>query len=67
MIYDDVYPGVAERLAEKRELIRLCAVSALEYAKHGRGHDPHKLVWAQRIVETFKPLGRPLGTGESTK
>ncbi len=56
----DLYPDVAQMLAERRELFRLAAERMLE----GGTSDPYALEWARRVVATCKPLNRPLGTGE---
>jgi hypothetical protein len=59
-------PHDAVDIAEKQELIRLCAVRVLYLHREGRKTDPEALQWAKRIVAQIKPLGRPLGTGERT-
>ncbi len=58
-----IYPDVATRMAERNELMRIAAVSALDRSRGGRDLTPEALRWA-RAWSALKPLGRPLGTGE---
>lgn len=56
--------SVAERLAERNELMRLCAQRIVDSHAAGRRIDPTSLPWARWTVNHIKPLGRPLSTGE---
>jgi hypothetical protein len=62
--FDDPDPQVAARLAERRELMRRAALTAIAHADAGRDMDPHHIAWAREFVRLNPPLGRPLGTGE---
>lgn len=57
-------PVIAERLAERRELMRRAAQTAIDHAEAGRTMDPHHIAWARQFVKFNPPLERPLGTGE---
>lgn len=50
-------------LAERRELMRIAAQSALNRSRNGRDLDPDARRWAQHWA-AIKPLGRPLSSGE---
>ena len=50
--------------AEQLELMRIAAQRVVDDHASGARNDPHALAWAQQIVRTTPPLGRPLGTGE---
>lgn len=67
MIDDEeaIYEEVERRIAERRELLRLCAQRVVDNATAGRVVDLNTLRWAMDFVECTKPLGRPLGTGEA--
>lgn len=56
-------PGTARILAERQELIRMCAARVIADHEAGRGDDPERLKWARGVVATIKPLNRPLGDG----
>lgn len=56
------YPEVWLRCQERRELIRLAAVSALERSRGGRDLIPEARSWAT-FWAAQKPLGRPLSDG----
>jgi hypothetical protein len=60
----DVYPEVAERLAERRELMRRAYLSAIERARLGQYVDPHYLQTTRIFVAANPPLGGALSTGE---
>lgn len=57
------YPDVADRLAERAELMRVAAVSALQRSRNGRDLDEDARQWALHWAAR-PPLGRPLSTGE---
>lgn len=64
-------PGPAEpdqaaldRAAEQRELMRIAAQRVIDNAKSGRLVFAETLAWAEHVVATTPPLGRPLGTGD---
>lgn len=65
MIEDVIDEVAAERLAERRELMRRAALTAIAHADSGRMMDPHHIRWARDFVKLNPPLGRPLGTGEA--
>lgn len=66
MTDDIVHPEVARRLAERQELIRRCAVSAIQHHRAGLMSDPHNLQWARSVVARVQPLAGPLGDGAPT-
>jgi len=49
---------------ERRELFRIAAQNVLNDQASGRRIDPYAVEWAQNVTARFKPLGRPLTTGE---
>lgn len=51
-------------IAERNELARRAAASVIQDAHHGRAVDPVRLEWALQMCAKYRPLGRPLGTGE---
>ena len=59
----DSYPDQAERMAERLELFRIAAQSALDRSQGGKTLSPDARRWALHWSRV-KPLGRPLGTGE---
>lgn len=59
----DVYPDVAKRIAERNELWRIAAQSALDRSRNGRDLDKYALAWARHWA-AIKPLCRPLSNGE---
>lgn len=63
MTDDHVYPDVASRLAEQRELRRIACQRVLDQHREGRRFDAEVLKWAKHCA-AVKPLGRPIGTGE---
>lgn len=65
MIFDTLYPGNVRRIVERNELTRQCAQRIVDSADAGRLVDPYSLEWARQFVLNVKPLGRPLGAGES--
>jgi hypothetical protein len=50
-------------LAERQELIRLCAARVIADHEAGRGNDPHRLALARGVVAAIQPINRPLGDG----
>ena len=50
---------------EQRELMRRAAQNLLDHAKAGRKVDPHGKAWAENVVASIKPLGRPLTDGDA--
>jgi hypothetical protein len=67
MTDDIVHPDIARCLAERQELIRRCAVSAVEHHRAGLMSDPDNLLWARGVVARIKPLAGPLGAGEPAR
>lgn len=63
MTDDIVHPEVARIHAERQELIRRCAVSAIQHHRAGLMSDPHKLQWARSVVARVQPLAGPLSDG----
>lgn len=63
MTDDREYPDVAQRQAERDELMRIAAQNLLDHSRTGKRCDPNALEWARGIVSRFKPLGRPLSDG----
>jgi hypothetical protein len=61
---DDAYPDVADRMAERAELMRIAAVSALQRSRNGKDLDEHARKWAFFWAARL-PLGRRLSTGET--
>lgn len=59
MTDDPVYDDVAQLLAERRELMRVAAVLALDR----KDLDPDYRAWAEHYA-AVKPLCRPLSNGE---
>jgi hypothetical protein len=59
----DTHPGAAERQAERDELMRIAAQSALNRSKGGQTLDPEARAWAVHWSR-IKPLGRSLSSGE---
>lgn len=57
------YPDVARVLAERQELIRLCAARVVADHHAGRGNDPHRLAWAKSVIASTPPLHGPLSDG----
>lgn len=53
------------RQAERNELFRIAAQRLIDDHQNGRKVDKFALAWARRIVERFKPLGRPLSAGDT--
>jgi hypothetical protein len=62
MIADHAYPDVEKRLAERAELFRIAAVSALQRSRNGRDLDEHARAWAFWWAAR-PPLGVPLSEG----
>ena len=58
-----VYPDVWLKCAERRELIRRAAVSALQRSRNGKDLDPAAYAWALHWAAQ-EPLATPLTTGE---
>ena len=52
------------RQAEQREQMRVAAQRVLDNSRSGRMVFHETLAWAEHVVATTPPLGRPLGTGE---
>jgi hypothetical protein len=63
MTDDREYPDVAQRQAERNELMRQAAQRVLDASASGKRCDPEGLQWARGIVSRFQPLGRPLSDG----
>ena len=59
----DSYPGVAERLAERHELMRVAAQSALDRSRGGKDLEESARRWALHWAAK-KPLTVPLTEGE---
>lgn len=62
---DEPTPEQQRAWEERRELFRIAGQSALDRSRGGRDLDPEARAWAQHYA-AFKPLGRPVGTGEPT-
>lgn len=58
-------PAAARAFEERRELFRLAGQAALDRSNGGKTLDPEARAWAKHYA-AFKPLNRPLGTGEPT-
>lgn len=56
-------PVALRALAERRELFRIAAQSALDRSKGGKTLDPDARAWAKRWA-SIKPLEGGLSTGE---
>lgn len=48
---------------EQRELMRIAAQRVVSDSALGISVDRFRLEWAQQIVRSIAPLGRPLGAG----
>jgi hypothetical protein len=59
----DEYPGMRQQQAERNELMRVAAQSALDRSQGGKTLDPDARAWALHWA-AIKPLQRPLTTGE---
>ena len=59
----DSHPGAAELQAERDEMMRIAAVSALRRSNNGRSLDQQARRWALHW-SSIKPLNRPLSSGE---
>ena len=60
---DEFYPSTARILAERQELIRLCAARVVADHESGRGSDPERLQWARGELAKGKSLEGPLSDG----
>lgn len=60
---DTPNPAAAARIAERHELFRIAAQSALDRSRGGRDLAPDARAWAKHWA-AVKPLGRPLSSGE---
>lgn len=58
----DRYPDVERTIAERNELMRIAAQSALDRSNGGRSLDPEARRWALHWA-AIEPLGRPLSSG----
>ena len=59
---DDALPEAWTRCAEKVELLRIAARSALEHSKGGARLTPEARRWAEHWAK-HPPLQRPMGEG----
>jgi hypothetical protein len=59
-------PVALRALAERRELFRIAAQSALDRSKGGKTLDPEARQWAKRWA-AIKPLKGGLSTGEKSE
>lgn len=59
----DEYPGMRQQQAERNELMRVAAQSALDRSQGGKTLEPDARRWALHWA-AIKPLRRPLTTGE---
>jgi hypothetical protein len=60
----DADETVTRVLAERRELLRRAALSAIRRADGGDVVDADHLRWCREFVAANPPLSGPLGTGE---
>jgi hypothetical protein len=66
MTDDRTDPQAQRAIEERQELFRIAAQRVVDMHRSGRRTDPEALRWATGIVKRFRPLGRPLSTGEPT-
>jgi len=59
----DEYPGIREQQAERNELMRIAAQSALDRSQCGKTLNRDARAWAMHWA-AIKPLGRALTTGD---
>lgn len=59
----DEYPGILQQQAERNELMRVAAQSALDRSRGGKDLEPEARRWALHWA-AMKPLAHPLTTGE---
>lgn len=59
----DEYPGILQQQAERNELMRVAAQSALDRSRGGKDLEPDARRWALHWA-AMKPLAHPLTTGE---
>lgn len=57
-------PDVVRRMAERRELFRIAAQSALDHSQNGKRLSPEAREWARHWA-SIKPLTGGLSTGET--